>query len=232
MPPRSKVQVGAEKNKECTVGKSIISKVQPEQSSILNMIDEQLENPFKVVGQIFNTYLVVESDGMVYFIDQHACHERLIYDKLLKEVNDNSVNVQYMLIPFILECSNIQYDYILSIKDNLKELGFDIEEFGGLSFKINSVPHLLNEINLAVFFDNLFSERSAFSMKNADLIRDKLAQKACKSAIKAGAVLDNNQIKSLLCSMKDGVPLQCPHGRPAVLTYTRRDFDKLFKRIV
>lgn len=232
LPPRSKVQVGAEKNKECTVGKSIISKVQPEQSSILNMIDEQLENPFKVVGQIFNTYLVVESDGMVYFIDQHACHERLIYDKLLKEVNDNSVNVQYMLIPFILECSNIQYDYILSIKDNLKELGFDIEEFGGLSFKINSVPHLLNEINLAVFFDNLFSERSAFSMKNADLIRDKLAQKACKSAIKAGAVLDNNQIKSLLCSMKDRVPLQCPHGRPAVLTYTRRDFDKLFKRIV
>lgn len=208
------------------------SKIEPK-SSLLEMIDEQLESEFKVIGQIFNTYLIVESQGLVHFIDQHACHERLIYDKLLEEVNSNSVGVQYMLVPYILDCNNIQYDYISAIQDNLKNLGFDIEEFGGLSFKVNSVPHLLNDINLAVFFDELFAERqSAIGLKNADLIRDRLAQKACKSAIKAGAQLDNDQIKTLLTSMKEGVPLQCPHGRPAVLSYTRRDFDKLFKRII
>ena len=138
-----------------------------------------------------------------------------------------------MLVPFILDCNNAQYEYICAIQNNLKTLGFDIEEFGGLSFKVNSVPHLLNDINLAIFFDELFAERqSAINLKNADLIRDKLAQKACKSAIKAGAQLDNEQIKTLLASMKNGIPLQCPHGRPAVLSYTRRDFDKLFKRII
>ena len=202
-------------------------------SSLLEMIDEQLESEFKVIGQIFNTYLIVESQGLVHFIDQHACHERLIYDKLLEEVNSNSVGVQYMLVPYILDCNNTQYEYICAIQDNLKDLGFDIEEFGGLSFKVNSVPHLLNDINLAVFFDELFAERqSGIGLKNSDLIRDKLAQKACKSAIKAGAQLDNDQIKALLAGMNNGVPLQCPHGRPAVLSYTRRDFDKLFKRII
>lgn len=202
-------------------------------SSLLEMVEEQLESEFKVVGQIFNTYLIVESQGLVHFIDQHACHERLIYDRLLEEVNANSVGVQYMLVPYILDCNNNQYEYISAIQDNLRDLGFDIQEFGGLSFKVNSVPHLLNDINLAVYFDELFAERqSGIGLKNSDLIRDKLAQKACKSAIKAGAQLNNDQIKTLLESMKNGVPLQCPHGRPAVLSYTRRDFDKLFKRII
>ncbi|MDE5756631.1 MAG: DNA mismatch repair endonuclease MutL [Clostridia bacterium] len=217
-----------------TTSKSVEKKIEvATKSSLLEMIDEQLESEYKVIGQIFNTYLIIESDGYVHFIDQHACHERLIYDKLLQEVNSNSVGVQYMLVPYVLDCNNAQYEYICAIQDNLKDLGFDIEEFGGLSFKVNSVPHLLNDINLAVFFDELFAEKqSAVGLKNADLIRDKLAQKACKSAIKAGAQLDNNQIKTLLGSMKNGVPLQCPHGRPAVLSYTRRDFDKLFKRII
>ncbi|MDE6474354.1 MAG: DNA mismatch repair endonuclease MutL [Clostridia bacterium] len=202
-------------------------------SSLLEMVEEQLESEFKVIGQIFNTYLIVECQGVVHFIDQHACHERLIYDKLLEEVNANSVGIQYMLVPYILDCNNNQYEYVSAIQDNLKDLGFDIQEFGGLSFKVNSVPHLLNDINLAVFFDELFAERqSGIGLKNSDLIRDKLAQKACKSAIKAGAQLNNDQIKTLLESMKNGVPLQCPHGRPAVLSYTRRDFDKLFKRII
>ena len=122
---------------------------------------------------------------------------------------------------------------MLQMSDNLRQLGFDIEEFGDLSFKINSVPYVLRDINLGVFFANLFEERQTVqALKNSDIIKDKLAQKACKSAIKAGAKLDDKQIRQLLDSMKGGIPLQCPHGRPAVLKYTRKDFDKLFKRIV
>lgn len=203
------------------------------QSSLLEMIDSQLETSYRVIGQIFDTYLIVESDGIVYFIDQHACHERYIYDTLLEQVNAKSVDTQYMLIPYIVECNNNQYEFMLQMSDNLRQLGFDIEEFGDLSFKINSVPYVLRDINLGVFFANLFEERqSVQALKNSDIIKDKLAQKACKSAIKAGAKLDDKQIRQLLDSMKGGIPLQCPHGRPAVLKYTRKDFDKLFKRIV
>lgn len=119
------------------------------------------------------------------------------------------------------------------MQDNFKELGFDIEEFGDMSFKINCVPYVLRDINLGVFFANLFEERQTVqTLKNSDIIKDKLAQKACKSAIKAGEKLSDKQIRDLLDAMKDGIPLQCPHGRPAVIKYTRKDFDKLFKRIV
>lgn len=203
------------------------------QSSLLDIIDEQLENKYKVVGQIFDTYLILEYGGAVYFIDQHACHERFIYDNLLEQVNSRQVDTQMMLIPYIVECNNNQYEFMLQMSDNFKELGFEIEEFGDLSFKISSVPYVLRDINLGVFFANLFEERqSVQALKNSDIIKDKLAQKACKSAIKAGEKLSDKQIRDLLDSMKDGIPLQCPHGRPAVIKYTRKDFDKLFKRIV
>ncbi len=203
------------------------------ESSLIELVESQLESEYKIVGQIFNTYLILESEGKVYFIDQHACHERYIYDGLLKEVNAGNVDIQDMLVPFVLECNNAQYEFFTSMIDNLRQLGFDIEDFGGLSMKVSSVPHILRDINLAMFFDNLFAEKqSVVNLKNSDLIRDKLAQKACKSAIKAGEKLDEKQIRQLLDSMKEGIPLQCPHGRPAVIVYTRKDFDKLFKRIL
>ncbi len=203
------------------------------ESSLMELVESQLESEYKIVGQIFNTYLILESEGKVYFIDQHACHERFIYDGLLKEVNAGNVDIQDMLVPFVLECNNAQYEFFTSMIDNLRQLGFDIEDFGGLSLKVSSVPHILRDINLAMFFDNLFAEKqSVVNLKNSDLIRDKLAQKACKSAIKAGEKLDEKQIRQLLDSMKEGIPLQCPHGRPAVIVYTRKDFDKLFKRIL
>ena len=203
------------------------------QSSLLDMIDTQLENKYRVVGQIFDTYLILEYAGAVYFIDQHACHERFIYDNLLEQVNSRQVDTQYMLIPYIVECNNNQYEFMLQMQDNFKELGFDIEEFGDMSFKINCVPYVLRDINLGVFFANLFEERQTVqTLKNSDIIKDKLAQKACKSAIKAGEKLSDKQIRDLLDAMKDGIPLQCPHGRPAVIKCSRKDFDKLFKRIV
>lgn len=203
------------------------------ESSLMELVESQLESEYKIVGQIFNTYLILECEGKVYFIDQHACHERFIYDGLLKEVNAGNVDIQDMLVPFVLECNNAQYEFFTSMIDNLRQLGFDIEDFGGLSMKVSSVPHILRDINLAMFFDNLFAEKqSVVNLKNSDLIRDKLAQKACKSAIKAGEKLDEKQIRQLLDSMKEGIPLQCPHGRPAVIVYTRKDFDKLFKRIL
>ncbi len=203
------------------------------ESSLMELVESQLESEYKIVGQIFNTYLILECEGKVYFIDQHACHERFIYHGLLKEVNAGNVDIQDMLVPFVLECNNAQYEFFTSMIDNLRQLGFDIEDFGGLSLKVSSVPHILRDINLAMFFDNLFAEKqSVVNLKNSDLIRDKLAQKACKSAIKAGEKLDEKQIRQLLDSMKEGIPLQCPHGRPAVIVYTRKDFDKLFKRIL
>ena len=200
---------------------------------IFSEIESSLSSGYEVVGQIFNTYLILQQDGVVYIVDQHAAHERFLYDELIKKVNAREAISQPMIVPYILDCDNSQHDFILGCMENLRALGFDIEDFGGLSFKINAIPQVLGNINLGVFFANIFSERGRIgNIKSADLINDNLAQTACKAAIKAGDKLSEEQIRSLLTQMKDGVPVQCPHGRPAIIAVTRKDLDKLFKRIV
>ena len=98
---------------------------------------------------------------------------------------------------------------------------------------MNAVPDILTDINIGAFFAKLFEERGKIDgYKNGDMITDALASRACKAAIKGGDRLTEAQITSLLDSMKDGVPLQCPHGRPTTFAFTRKDLDKLFKRIV
>ena len=211
----------------------------PVQSSIYDdgevfaEIDKKLSGGYEIVGQIFNTYLILKQDDVVYLVDQHAAHERFLYDELIKKVNARESLSQPMIVPYVLDCDNAQYDFILACKENLEALGFEIEDFGGLSFRIGAVPQVLGDINLGVFFAGIFSERGKLgNIRNADLINDALAQSACKAAIKAGDKLSDEQIKSLLGQMKDGVPVQCPHGRPAIIAFTRKDLDKLFKRIV
>lgn len=210
--------------------------VQPsiyDDGEIFSQIETSLSSGYEVVGQIFNTYLILQQDGVVYIVDQHAAHERFLYDELIKKVNAREAMSQPMIVPYILDCDNAQHDFILGCMENLRALGFEIEDFGGLSFKINAIPQVLGNINLGVFFANIFSERGRLgNMKSADLINDNLAQTACKAAIKAGDKLSEEQIRSLLTQMKDGVPVQCPHGRPAIVAVTRKDLDKLFKRIV
>ena len=211
----------------------VIQKSIYDDGEIFAEIDRSLSQGYEIVGQIFNTYLILQQDGTVYIIDQHAAHERFLYDGLMERVNRREPLSQPMIVPYILDCDNAQHDFIMGCLENLNSLGFEIEDFGGLSFKVNAVPQILSDMNLGVFFSKIFSERGKIgNVKNADLINDNLAQWACKSAIKAGDKLSEEQIKSLLEQMKDGVPVQCPHGRPAIVAVTRRDLDKLFKRIV
>lgn len=210
--------------------------VQPsiyDDGEVFSEIDKALSQGYEIVGQIFNTYLILQQDGVVYVVDQHAAHERFLYDKLIERTNDREPLSQPMIVPYILDCDNAQHDFVLGCMSNLVSLGFEIEDFGGLSFKINAVPQVLGDMNLGLFFSKIFSERGKIgNMKSSDLINDALAQWACKSAIKAGDRLSEEQIRSLLAQMKEGVPVQCPHGRPTIVAVTRKDLDKLFKRIV
>lgn len=204
-----------------------------QQTDLFETIEKQLERvPFRIVGQVFDTYLILETDTKVYLLDQHACHERVLYDELVAQFNRKQVVSQPLLLPYTLNCSPAQYEYLDSLREVLTSLGFEIEPFGELEYKVNCVPALLDRMNLKTFFDRLLADSRTLSGKNAELITDQLAQHACKSAIKAGDKLSEEQIAHLLENMQNGIPLQCPHGRPAVLAFTRQDFDKMFKRIV
>lgn len=212
---------------------NIDAQTDKEVNDLFSQIELSLQDEIEIIGQIFKTYLIVQKNGKAYLIDQHACHERILYDQLLLKIDNKQNFSQDLIVPYIFDCTPNQYDFMLEISTNLTQLGFELEEFGELSFKINTVPSVLYDINLKDFFSMLLDERKNFTaIKTSDLIKDKLAQMACKSAIKAGDSLNLQQIKALFASMKNGIPLQCPHGRPAIIEFCRSDLDKMFKRIL
>lgn len=197
--------------------------------------DVKSDNAFdfdgKVIGQVFATYLLVEKDENLYIIDQHAAHERILYDKLTK---NGSEYAQPLLIPYIYYASAQEFDFITEIIPTLSNIGFDIEEFSNDSFKVSAVPEALTDINFDEFFKDITRDFVRINLSEKDLLKEKLMQRACKSAIKGGDVLNNAQIGALLKSFKDSEnkPLQCPHGRPTVIKFSKTDFEKWFKRIV
>ena len=188
----------------------------------------------KIIGVLFNTYIIIEHGQAMLIIDQHAGHERVLFDKFMGEVKAKQVSLQTLLMPYVLEVNVIENGIISNLLPNLNEIGFIMEEFGSLSYKVSAVPYMLADINLKEFFDSLLSdERTLKQLKMEDLIRDRIATMACKAAVKAGDVLDKSEIKMLInLFIQENNKLLCPHGRPVVIMLEKKELEKWFKRIV
>ena len=190
-------------------------------------------NNCRFAGKLFNTYLLFELRDSVYIIDQHAAHERLIFNKLKEQMKERKVIRQPMLVPFELDLNAFESAFIRDNLVYLQEIGFDIEEFGNTAFKVSSVPVDLQYINLSVFFNDILSDVSGYrSIKLEDLLKDKLATSACKAAVKGGMDLSKDEIDKLFELMDGDMGLKCPHGRPVVTKLTKTELEKMFKRIV
>ena len=187
---------------------------------------------YKLIGNLFNTYIIIESGEDSYLIDQHAGHERLLYDKFIEQFETNKIINQPLLIPFIFNVNEIEDELIENNLDMFKYFGFEIENFGRLTYKINSVPNLLNDINLKDFVDEILSNLTKISANN-EQIKNKFAQMACKSAVKGGQNLSKEEIEILLTQIfSKKTTLLCPHGRPICVKLTKYEIEKMFKRIV
>ena len=190
-------------------------------------------NNCRFVGKLFNTYLMYELRDEVYIIDQHAAHERLIFNRLKEQMQNRAVVQQPMLIPFKLDLNAFESAFISERLADIQDMGFDIEEFGANSFRISAVPVDLQNINLTVFFNDILGDMSGYrSIKLADILKDKLASAACKAAVKGGMDLTRDEIDALFDMMDGDMGLKCPHGRPVVVKMTRTELEKMFKRIV
>ena len=188
----------------------------------------------KVVGKIFNTFIIIEIEDRVFLIDQHAAHERILYDELMDVVNDRELKIQPLLLPYILETNNIEHQFIIDNLETFTRLGFDIDEFGSDSFKVSGVPYNLPNLEIGIFFNDVLKDiNTILTLKNEDLVAEYFAQKACKHAVKGGDDLKTSEIINLLEQIaRDEPQLQCPHGRPFVIEIKKYDIDKWFKRIV
>ncbi len=184
-------------------------------------------------GSLFNTYLIYEYDGAAYIIDQHAAHERIIYDRLKKRLEDRSVPRQGMLVPYILAVSAEENAFIEENIKIIREMGFDVEPFGINAYRVCEVPTDLKDLDLKAFFEELLSDIAGLkSVRYEDVLKDKIAMAACKHAVKGGMELTQSEAETLLKQMDGDMGLKCPHGRPVAVRLTKYQIEKMFKRIV
>ena len=175
-----------------------------------------------------------ESGINVFFVDQHAAHERILYDKLEKDFNEKRLAIQNLLIPYTFTVTTEEFNLICDFIPTLKDYGFDLDTFGNNTFSLKGVPARCGEMNISDFLTTLLSDiTNKRTVDNISIFKDKLMQNACKSAIKGDMDISNEEIKTLVLDMqKNNVVLYCPHGRPIVVKISKSEVEKWFKRIV
>ncbi len=189
---------------------------------------------YRIIGSAFKTYIFIEINNSIYVFDQHACHERLNYDKFVKAVNSKSLSIQPLLVPYIFETNALETTFLEEKLEIFSTLGFDVSLFGQNCFRVSSVPSILSNLNLKEFFDDVLKDlQSLKKLQAEDLLKEKLSQKACKASVRAGNELSDDEIDLLLSLMQNNnMTLSCPHGRPAVISITKNELEKWFKRKV
>ncbi len=184
-------------------------------------------------GELFRTYLIYETGDNAYFIDQHAAHERLIYNRLREKWEKREVVSQPMLMPYIVNANAQEFAFLKANFNILREIGFEVEEFGNTSIKVSAVPMDLQSMNLEVFFrEVLASMESLRAVRLTDILKDRLATSACKAAVKGGERLTEQEVRALIDETEGDMGMKCPHGRPVAVKMKKSEIEKLFKRIV
>jgi len=206
----------------------------------VNLFDDKFmskkaRDSFKILGQVFDTYWIVEYEEKLLFIDQHAAHEKVLYEKFVKQIEENGVFSQRLMPPIIISLDLKQEQLLLDNIDVFSELGFEIENFGGREYAIRAVPENFSNINskdlFMEFLDDI-TDNDGRRMTN-ETIKDSIATKACKAAVKGNNRLSVQEIEALLDDLLTlENPYNCPHGRPTMFSMSKTEMEKRFKRIV
>lgn len=203
--------------------------------SISNNNDNILfEIDYQIKCTLFDTYIIVQAKDNILLIDQHAAHERILFDKFIDAYNNNNNAIQYLIVPYLLNVNTYEHIFLYNNIGLLKNIGFVIEIFGDNVFKISAVPMILSDLDLSKFFNDLLKDVNNYKQQNkaTDYIKEEIIKKACRAAVKGGDKLEKSEINCLLKQLFNGKILLCPHGRPVVLKYSKNEIEKLFKRTV
>ena len=219
-------EVELEVKKDIEQEKKIAPSVEFKEEKFLTAKAEEI----KIVGVVFKTYIITEFEDSLYIIDQHAMHERQNYEKLKKQIENGNVAQQDLLLPYEVKLLAKDREFFASKVKNLQQIGFDVKRNGDI-FEITAVPFVLSNVNLEKFVAEILSSDEYSTKTASSLINDKLCQSACKHSIRAGDSVSKDEIVYLIEQMQDKIPL-CPHGRPIIAKMTRKDLEKMFKRVL
>lgn len=190
--------------------------------------------PITIIGQYNKTYILGEYDSTLYMIDQHAAHEKILFEKYLKEIENGDIVIQPLMVPTIIDLTIDDYSYYEENIKVFKEAGFVLEEFGGTSLALKEVPYFLGRLNAKkLFLEILDNLKNLGNGKTSEVKHNAIATKACKAAVKGNDKLEFNEMIKLVEELRYiDDPFHCPHGRPVIVKFTSTDIDKKFRRIV
>lgn len=199
------------------------------------LLKRDIRAEYKLVGQVFDTYWLVQFQDNLYIIDQHAAHERVLYERTLKEMKNREYTSQYLSPPVILTLSMQEARLLEEHMDRFQRIGFEIEPFGGKEYAVRAVPANLFGIAkkelLLEMLDSLSD--SVNTSMTPELIDEKVASLSCKAAVKGNSRLSAQEVDALIGELLLlSNPYHCPHGRPTIIAMSKRDLEKKFKRIV
>ncbi len=208
----------------------------PEQ---LNFFDEKIltkeaKEEYRIIGQVFETYWMIEYRDKLLIIDQHAAHEKVKYEQILKKVEKHEILSQTLTPPIIISVTPKEADIIHQYNTYFEELGFQIEDFGMNAYAIRGIPYDLFGYEVKDLFETILTEMSENPVRGVpQIIREKIASMACKAAVKGNNYMTYEEADTLieqLLSLEN--PYNCPHGRPTIVTMSKYEMEKKFKRIV
>lgn len=198
------------------------------------MLTKDAKDEYRILGQIFNTYWLVAFHDKLFIIDQHAAHEKVKYESFMKHLEESRVESQMLNPPVIITLTGREEAVLKESMETFASMGFEIEFFGGNEYAIRSVPTDLYGCSESGLFTEMLDELAEGTMNGApDIIRQRIATMACKAAVKGNTSFDHAGIEALidqLLSLKD--PYHCPHGRPTIISMSKYEIEKKFKRIV
>lgn len=198
----------------------------------LTVIDELSNLSYK--GSIYNTYLLFEdlNSNSLIIMDQHAAHERVLFEKLLEDTHNNSVDSQMLVEPLIIDITSTDMELVENFSDDFRKFGFTIEPLSANSIVIREVPVLLNDTNYKRLFIDILDSIRYEKNANSEYILETIIKSSCKAAIKSGDKLSNDEVDELIKKLLDcNNPLTCPHGRPTYIIFDKNHLEKEFLRI-
>lgn len=200
----------------------------------LSFLSENAKKSHSIIGQLFDTYWLIEYDESLYIIDQHAAHEKVLYEKTLKLLEEKEMSSQTISPPVVVTLSSKEEAFLNENIECFTNLGYKIEHFGGKEYTISAIPYNIFGIDEKALFLNMISECSEINnAKSPQIMLEKIASMSCKAAVKGNMKLSYEESCELIDDlMKIDNPFHCPHGRPTIIKMTKQELEKKFRRIV
>lgn len=208
----------------------------PEQLSLFDgkLLSKEAVIRHEIIGQLFGTYWLVQYGDRLYIIDQHAAHEKVLYERLMKDLREQTFQSQLLSPPIVLNLSMQEEQLFIKYRQNFADMGFEIEEFGDRAYAVRAVPSNLPGIARHEILMDLLDSLSEISPNiSSDTLLDKMASMSCRAAVKGNRQMTAMEAKALideLLTLEN--PYNCPHGRPTIISMTKHELEKKFKRIV